>query len=655
MEAEDLLWHLPRAYQAIRQDISIAAEGETVVVCGSIAAVRINNYRPPYRATLLIPHGTIELVWFSGSRAYLAENFAVGAEMCLQGVLRSYRGNLTITHPKILKEAPPEGVLPLYPLTEGITQDTMREIFIANRNTLLDKCQELLPSHIVKRYRLPGLRESLEALHFPNSQDEKTLQSQRSRYHKRLIFQEIVLFELGRKLVNTAQRLRSGKAIATQLTKIVPDIEQKLGFPLTGGQLKVLEEIERDLQSSLPMNRLLQGDVGSGKTAVALTAMASVVQQGLQCVLMAPTEVLANQHFRLFATVLDEFCQVGLLTGSMRKKEREQAYRAITDGSWKIVIGTHALFTDGVDFSSLGLCVIDEQHRFGVEQRAALGRRNPGVNQLYMSATPIPRTLALTVFGEMPISSLQTVPFGRKPVMTRYYQGKAQYKRILQEIQQQLEEGGSIYIVAPLIEESESLDLADATRIQLELQKPFGTFGVELLHGKISSEARNSIMDRFTSGQSRVLVATTVIEVGVDNPNANYLVIYHPERFGLSQLHQLRGRVGRGYEQGHCVLYSPKGCGSEARERIAVLLESQDGFHIAQQDLQLRGPGQLLGVRQWGMPEFTVADPVRDTKAWEFARLEVAEIINSDPALTAPENRQLRDYFTRKQILTIVH
>lgn len=649
----DLLWHLPRDYQQYVRRLAQASEGDQVLLHGTIVSCTV-PFKPPYKAVLLTDEGEVDLTWFSGARTYIQATFAPGESLTIEGQLRFFRQRPGITHPKVATATADSDIMPLYPLTENLSQKMLQDIFTENRAAILDATEEVLPPELVQRYHLPGLRESLAALHYPSSQELAALKTGLSRYHKRLIFEEIFLHELGRALVSYAQRQRFGIAIDISVDTMADELTRRLGFTLTEGQQAVVQEIQQDLAASQPMNRLLQGDVGSGKTAVALYAMVGVTTKGYQALLLAPTEVLAQQHYTLFARILDGLCQVELLCGSLSKKQKDQRRAAIHEGAADIIIGTHALLQEGISFHRLGLSVIDEQHRFGVEQRAVFARNNPGVNQLYMSATPIPRTLALTMYADMALSSLKTLPVGRQPVQTLFL-GSARQKQLHQEIEQVLQQGLQVYIVAPLIEESEKVDLENASRIYEQYRVQLAPYGVDLLHGRMGAEAKQQVMERFGRGETQVLVSTTVIEVGVDYPRASLMVIYHPERFGLSQLHQLRGRVGRGSHPGRCIFFAPGQIGRESRERLQVLVDSTDGFYIAQKDLEIRGPGQLFGMRQWGVPSFLVADPIRDVKAWEFARDEVRAILARDPALNAREHARLREYYIQRNVLNIIH
>ncbi|WP_034764202.1 ATP-dependent DNA helicase RecG [Chrysiogenes arsenatis] len=651
--AHDLLWHIPRDYRQYATDLRAAHEGEHLLVSGTIINLEM-PLKPPLRATLRTAQGDVGLVWFGAQRKYIQNTFAVDTTLCVEGEVRFFQGRPTIAHPH---ETSPSGggIVPLYPLTEGITQRLLQEIFQANWPRLRSEIDEILPPALVAKYHLPSLAESFERIHFPKADDLEKLRNGTSRYHKRLIFQEFFLHLLGRHLAGAAQLHRPGIALArTTTAEAITFAHSTLGFTLTEGQHAAIDDILDDLAAPRPMNRLLQGDVGSGKTAVAILAAWAALRSGVQVAVMAPTEILAQQLWRHLSEALEpEYC-VALLCGSLRKKTKETLQNSIAEGIVHVVVGTHALVQEGVAFQRLGLAIIDEQHRFGVEQRTTLMHHTPGINQLSMSATPIPRTLALTLYADMQLSTITTLPAGRQPIKTILIEGSSD-KRMIELVRQQLASGAQGYVVTPLIDESEKIDLQNAVATHTHLSQMLPEFSVELLHGKMSAELKENIMQRFMRHETALLVSTTVIEVGVNNPNATVMVIYHPERFGLSQLHQLRGRVGRGAQASMCLLYAPQKLAEPARERIAVLLQSQDGFEIAQRDLELRGPGEMLGVRQSGVPAFRVAHLGRDRKALEFAHQEVRELMARDSGLTLTEHRGLHTYFTTGKLVERIH
>lgn len=643
--ARDLLWHIPRRYRSIQTCLAEANAGDVLVIEGRVGRAQWTG-RPPHIVVLETSQGTVELVWFRGRSSYLARQYAPGKTLCIAGGLGWHQGRPRIAHPRILPDAlAGQSLEPIYPQTEGLDNQAIRQIFARNRTTLLKYAESsVLPDDVARTYRLPGLRESFERLHFPRQSDAEVLGGGRSRWHKRLLFEELFSFEMGCALAFRQRTAAGGIRVQMHEGPISERLERLSTFSLTGSQVEALRDIAADLNSELPMNRLLQGDVGCGKTLVALGAMLGVIDAGWQAALMAPTDVLARQHYQQAQKLLGQDIHVGLLVGTLSAADIRKVLEACASGKMQMLFGTHALVQDRVEFAQLGLAVIDEQHRFGVEQRAALGRRHPGVNQLFMSATPIPRTLALTLFADMHLTSMRDRPRGRQEVRTEFWHA-AKESRVIDLLRHQIDANGQIYVVVPRIEPGEESDLESAESLHARLLAHFGSSGVELAHGRMDNRARDAAMERFITGESAILVATTLIEVGVDNPRATCMLIYHPERFGLSQLHQLRGRIGRGERAGFCVLYAPRRVGEQARQRAQALCEMHDGFAIAERDLELRGPGDVLGVRQSGMPEFRVADPAQDTRALEFAHREVQRILEEDPALEAPQHAMVRGFF----------
>ena len=523
--------------------------------------------------------------------------------------------------------------VPIYRKVSDVRPKQLREIIHALLTAIpASNIAETLPSDLRKRQRLIDRAEALREIHFPS--DTSSLadyENARSPAHRRLIFEELFWLALGLS-VKRGLRIKEPKGAAIKIDDAIKRrIASVLPFKLTEAQRRVVKDIFRDLRSEAPMNRLLQGDVGSGKTIVAIIAMLTAMENSHQAALMAPTEILAEQHARNIKRILAASpYRIELLSGSLKSGEKKRLREAIATGEVHAVIGTHALIQESVAFNRLGLAVIDEQHRFGVMQRAELRARGMNPDVLVMTATPIPRSLAMTVYGDLDVSIIDEMPPGRTPIVTKVFADNASdRKEVKQLLHREMLAGRQVYVVYPLVEESEKMDLRDATRRYEYLRdKVFPKFSVGLLHGRMKPEEKDDVMRRFVSGEIQILVSTTVIEVGVDVPNASVMVVEHAERFGLSQLHQLRGRVGRGAEQSYCVLLASDKQTDVAHERLGIMEETNDGFKIAEKDLELRGPGEIMGTRQAGLPEFRVANLVRDLDILQAARKEAEFYFN---------------------------
>jgi ATP-dependent DNA helicase RecG len=508
-----------------------------------------------------------------------------------------------------------------------------------------------LPESVARAARVADLPTALRAVHAPEADaDADVLNAFGSGYHRSLVFDELFFLQLGLTLRRRAT-LRDAGIAMKGTGRLSGKLDELLPFALTGAQRRVIEEIRGDVAQPHPMHRLVQGDVGSGKTVVALYAALAAIENGHQAAFMAPTELLAEQHFRTvspFAERLD--VRAALLTGEMSRAEKSRVHQALGRREIDLVVGTHALIQEGVQVPALGLGVIDEQHRFGVMQRAALRRLRsnedgPAPHILLMTATPIPRTLAMTVYGDLDISALDEMPPGRQPVRTLVY-SESERQRAYQLVKQELDRGRQAYVVYPLVESSEKEDLRDATTMATELANTvFADYAdrIGLLHGRLKSDAKDKMMRRFRDGSLQLLVSTTVIEVGVDVPNATVMVVEHAERFGLSQLHQLRGRVGRGSERSLCILIAPYRREGDVERRMQAMRETTDGFRIAEIDLDLRGPGEFLGTRQSGLPDFRVANLIRDSRILAEARRSAEAWLAEDPELSKPESASLRE------------
>ncbi|HWR57267.1 MAG TPA: ATP-dependent DNA helicase RecG, partial [Thermodesulfovibrionales bacterium] len=521
-------------------------------------------------------------------------------------------------------------IVPVYRTTAGMSARVLRSIMFNALTSGIEHIRDDVPAEICSRHSLPPLKESIRNSHFPDSdKDMERLNNGTDDCRRRLSFDELFHLELGISAMKRREQKEKGTAFVAK-GELVNRLTEKLGFKLTSAQQRVFNEILSDMRKPSPMNRLIQGDVGCGKTIVALMAMLCAVECGYQAALMAPTEILAEQHYMNIRGLAEGLgLRTCLLTGSIKERPAED----ISSGDIDIVLGTHALIQEGIKFRKLGLAVIDEQHRFGVMQRAKIRKkaRNPDV--LVMTATPIPRTLAMTVYGDLDCSVIDELPPGRSPVITRLFHDNQKHS-IYNAMSSEVQQGRQVYVVYPIIEESENSDLKSAIMGKTALEKMFPRFRIGLIHGKMKAAEREAVMLSFKNGGLDVLVSTTVIEVGVDVPNAAMMLVVHAERFGLSQLHQLRGRVGRGSVQSHCFMLAYRPYGEEARRRLEVMVKTTDGFRIAEEDLDIRGPGEFFGTKQSGLPDLKIANIVRDARLLDIARKEACNIVEQDPELT---------------------
>lgn len=659
---EDALNYFPRAYEDRRtiKTISKLIPGQRQTVMGEIllsGKVRTKR-RSLYQIVISDGTGTITLVWFQFSEKYLRTAYKKGATVILTGeVVLGYRDAIQIVHPRPEDiEVIDEGeeidednihfnrIVPIYPLTEGLKQRRMRRIMKYAVDTFASNIKPWIPEEINKKRNILDFAPALKRVHFPDDTDQIIdFTDQNSVYqskpHRTVSYAEFFLTEIG--LAIKKRDVAKLKGIVFKPNEsLTQKLLGRLPFDLTKAQKRVLSEIEQDMRTETPMNRLLQGDVGSGKTIVALLSMLQAVESGYQVVLMAPTEILAEQHLgSVLEYVKGTGVRVVFLKSGMSKGEKNTYYKAIMSGEAQIAIGTHALIQDKVDFKNLGLVVIDEQHRFGVMQRAELMSKGRNPDVLVMTATPIPRTLALTVYGDLDVSVLDELPPGRKEIKTKvYYDHKGSRDKAYDVVRKEIEKGRQAYVVYPMIEESDNPDFKNvkfATQMAEELQNEiFPGHKVGLLHGKMKTEEKEAVMKRFISNHLDILVATTVIEVGVDVPNATVMVVENAERFGLTQLHQLRGRVGRGEHDSHCILISSFKRSGDADKRLTIMEQTSDGFKIAEADLMIRGPGDFLGTKQSGLPQFRFANLIRDTRILSEAREDAFTLVKQDPELS---------------------
>jgi ATP-dependent DNA helicase RecG len=644
---EDALFHVPRRHEDRTQFTPLARlqPGAVATCAATVAGVSPPppRSRAPFVAYLRDASGYGRAHWFRAG-AYHARVLRKGQRLILTGKVDRFGGHVSLQHPDFEPVEDGDGgetihhgrLVPVYPGTEGLRDRPLRTLMWRVVQDHAAQVADPLPSAVRARRRLAELPAALRAAHFPASEAE------RASGHRRLAFEDFLFLQLGLAILRSRTARARGIAIDPP-GALVARLRAGLPFTLTAAQERVWAEIRRDLAAPHPMHRLLQGDVGSGKTVVAALAVLTAVEAGYQAAVMAPTEILAEQHLLTFQALLAPLgVPVTLLTSSLKPRERTARRAALAAGEIACVVGTHALVQEGVEFRRLGLAVVDEQHRFGVQQRARLRGKGEQPDVLVMTATPIPRTLALTLYGDLDVSVLDALPPGRQPVKT-VSRPEGKRAEIYAFLRGQVAAGRQVYVVYPLVEESEATDLRAATDMARRLQESvFPDLTVGLIHGRLPVDAKDAIMRRFKAGEIHVLVSTTVIEVGIDVPNASVMLIEHAERFGLSQLHQLRGRVGRGPWKSFCILLTAGRPSEDARRRLDAMEATNDGFRIAEVDLQLRGPGDFFGTRQSGLPEFRVADLLRDAALLEEARTEALAIVAADPDLRAPEHAGLR-------------
>lgn len=634
-KAADLLYLLPRRYEDLRnlKPVSGLVPGEVAVVRGEVLGARLAGFRrqKSFEAVLADGSATVALKFFHFSLERAKKLFTPGRRLIVSGEVSEFAGRLQFIHPDVEPEAPeggsPARIRAVYPATEGLPQRAIRRL-VAQALPLAEAIPLPLPGDICLRLRLPRtMAEAMKGVHLPEpSADIDALNRYDTPAQRALIFEELFFFQLGLLSRRRSRSRERGIAFPDPQGRL-KEFASALPFRLTRAQERVLAEIAQDMAAPRPMNRLIQGDVGCGKTAVALGACYAAIQAGYQAALMAPTEILAEQHLRSAARLPELGLRPVFLTSRLKRAERREALRLLATGEANLAVGTHAILEEEVEFARLGLAVADEQHRFGVLQRQALLAKGARPDVLLMSATPIPRSLALTVYGDLDLSVIDELPAGRTPIRTRVLQA-GQRALAFSLLKKEVAAGGQAYVVYPLVEESDRLALKSAVSQFEELKLRLAGLRLGLIHGRLGPEERDAVLTRFRQGELDVLVATTVVEVGLDVPNASLMLVEHAERFGLSQLHQLRGRVGRGERPATCLLLSGS-TSEQARRRLAVMEETSDGFRIAEADLKLRGPGEFLGVRQSGLPGFRVADVLRDARLLALARREAERYLAS--------------------------
>lgn len=649
----DLLHFFPRRYIDRTTILSIEdllGRDEEVTVIGTVKRIDEAGYGRKKRLEVIIQNDSASMkgVWFKGV-SYMKKYFKKGELVSFFGKAKRYGPSVSMAHPDVDKLGDADEVeniariMPIYPsnkffsntyINSKLMQQWM-EVVLRHSNP-----PEFLPESILQKLQFPKRAQAYRMIHFPESESEH------KKALERFKFEELFLFQLSMARIKQSIKQHNDGVIfekADNYTKIF--FNEHITFELTNGQKQALGDIKKDVRSGRQMNRLLQGDVGSGKTIVAIGAILMALDNGYQSAFMAPTEILAEQHYRTLSNFLEPLdITIRLLVGNQKTALRTDILTDVEGGNCQVVVGTHAIIQDTVNFNNLGLAVIDEQHRFGVQQRAEILQKGSHPHVLVMSATPIPRSLAMTVYSDLDLSVIKELPGGRKPVKTAV-RPQSKYEDIYRFVEDELGKGGQAYVVYPLVEESEKVDLKDATAGFEKLKKQIPNFKVGLLHGRMKSEKKDEVMRAFVNNDIQILVSTTVIEVGVDVPNASIMMVEHAERFGLSQLHQLRGRVGRGERQSYCILIYGQKVSKEAQFRLRKMAETTDGFKIAEADLKLRGPGDFLGTKQSGLPEFKVADIIEDQWILEQAKSSALDLLDEDSNLNQPQHKELRKVF----------
>lgn len=648
---EDLLYYFPYRYDVFEiKPLSELIHDDKVTIEGRIIHDPSLSYYGKKRSRLTFTIETegvaVKAVMFN--QAFAKKYFQIDDIVTLTGKWDTHRLQITVSN---YKKGPAEeqpSIQPVYDLKGDLTNIKLKKLVSTAIKSYINDVEEILPGEYLTAYKIPDRKHALLAMHFPK--DRQFLKHARRRF----TYEEFLLFQLKMQLLRKIKReSTTGNAQNYDPVKTQKFI-QSFPFSLTGAQASSLNQILADMKSPYRMNRLLQGDVGSGKTAVAAICLYATISAERQGALMVPTEILAEQHYHSLCNMFGDKASIVLLTGSVKGKKRSELTEAIKDHQVDIVVGTHALIQEDVVFANLGFAIVDEQHRFGVEQRRVLRNKGLHPDLLFMTATPIPRTLAITAFGDMDVSIIDEMPLGRKEIET-YWTKENTFKRVLDFIEKRVSVGEQAYVICPLIEESDKLDIQNAVNLFHQLQEYYpANVEVGLMHGRLATGEKEEVMNKYAANEIQVLVSTTVVEVGVDVPNATVMVIYDAERFGLSQLHQLRGRVGRSDKQSYCILIAdPKG--EIGKERMKIMTETNNGFELSEQDLKLRGPGDFFGKKQSGLPEFKVADMIHDYKALEVARADAQNIIESNKLEKDPEYQQLQkllenDSYLRKKL-----
>lgn len=623
---KDLMLHFPYRYDIFEvKELSECIHDDQVTIVGTVLHEPTLQFfgRKKSRLTFMLDVDSIAVKAVMFNRAFAKKQINVGDRFTLTGKWDAHRLQITVSiYQKGISSQEAE-IKPVYSVKGNITINRLRQIIQRAIKTYANQIEEILPEHYLTSYKIPNRKDGLIAMHYPSNR--QALKHARRRF----TYEELLLFQLKMQMLRKINKESTkGNAQHFDSEKVQMFIDS-FPFQLTGAQDKALNEILSDMKSPFRMNRLLQGDVGSGKTAVAAVGLYASITAGKQGALMVPTEILAEQHYQTLVEIFGDLANVALLTSSIKGKKRTELLQEVENNNVDILVGTHALIQDAVQFSQLGFVIVDEQHRFGVEQRRKLREKGLDPDVLFMTATPIPRTLAITTFGDMDVSIIDEMPSGRKEIET-YWTRENTFERVLRFIQKRVEAGEQAYVVCPLIEESDKLDIQNAVELYEQLQHFFpSSLTVGLMHGRLTAEEKEEVMQQYASNEIQVLVSTTVVEVGVNVPNATVMVIYDAQRFGLSQLHQLRGRVGRGNKQSYCILIAdPKG--EVGKERMKIMTETNDGFELSEQDLQLRGAGDFFGKKQSGLPDFKVADIIHDYRALEIARQDAQEIIEQN-------------------------
>ena len=640
---EDLITYFPREYEdrSKPKKICDTENGEECLIEGIVTSKikEIRTHRRNmtiYKLIVRDETDSCELIWYNQS--YLKKMFKIGETYKFYGKINKKIGTTEMLSPVYDVEGSNRNtgkIIPIYPLTYNLSQNTIRKIIESGLELSKDQIEETLPEYILKEYKLLGAKDAIEQIHFPT--EFKNFEEARNRLaFEELLTMQLLLLSLKNKYKNEEEGIVFNKNV--KMSDVINDLQ----FKLTKAQLRVLEEIDKDMENPKAMNRLLQGDVGSGKTIVAMISAYKAVKSGYQMAMMAPTSILATQHMVNFEKILSKYnIKCELLLGSTSKKKKEDILQRLKNGEIDIIIGTHSLLEENVVFNNLGLVVTDEQHRFGVRQRSTIASKGNNPDVLVMTATPIPRTLALILYGDLDISIIDELPPNRKKIDT-YAVRKSMEDRVNNFIKKQIDEGRQAYIVCPLVEESEEIEAKSVLELAEKYKNEiFKDYRVEYLHGKMKPKEKDEIMKRFKSGEIDILISTTVIEVGVDVPNSNIMVIQNAERFGLAQLHQLRGRVGRGEYKSYCIL-KYQGNSEIIRKRMQVMQDTNDGFIISEKDLELRGSGEFFGTKQHGIPEFKVANLFEDIKLLKLVQNLTEKILQEDPTLELEKNEKLK-------------